>query len=183
MRACVYRRYGGPEVLEIIDRPRPVPGPREVLVEVAVSGVNPTDWKMRRGTTAPREFPHPEVVPQPRRGGASSSRLAKDAIAVRLGERVWLWECGWQRADGTAQEFVAVGQNHAVNLPDPASFDLGASVGIPALTAHRCLTVGAGSTGKTRARRADPVAPCSSPAGPAPSATRRSSSPGGPELW
>ncbi|MFZ0060137.1 MAG: NADPH:quinone reductase [Acidimicrobiales bacterium] len=147
MRACVYRRYGGPEVLEIIDRPRPVPGPREVLVEVAVSGVNPTDWKMRRGTTAPRDLPHPEVVPH-QDGAGIIVEVGEGCDPVRLGERVWLWECAWQRADGTAQEFVAVGQNHAVNLPDPASFDLGASVGIPALTAHRCLTVGAGSTGR-----------------------------------
>jgi NADPH2:quinone reductase len=54
---------------------------------------------------------------------------------------VWLWEAAWQRADGTAQEYVVLPERQAVALPDAASFDLGASLGIPALTAHRCLTV------------------------------------------
>ena len=65
----------------------------------------------------------------------------------RLGERVWLWEAAWRRADGTAQEYVALPATQAVTLPDQASFDLGASLGIPALTAHRCLTTFEGSTG------------------------------------
>ncbi len=147
MRACVYRQYGGPEVLEVIDRPRPVPGPGEVLVQVAVSGVNPTDWKTRRGAPVPSVFPYPEVVPQ-QDGSGVIVGIGQGCDPARMGERVWLWECGWQRADGTAQEFVALPQNHAVFLPVGASFDLGASVGIPALTAHRCLTVGVDSNGR-----------------------------------
>ncbi len=145
MKACVYRRYGGPEVLDVVERPRPVPGPGEVLVEVAVSGVNPTDWKMRLGTTAPHALPYPEMVPA--QDGAGVVVAVGDGVAPsRLGERVWLWECAWRRADGTAQEYVALPADHAVVLPAQASFDLGASVGIPALTAHRCLTVGEMST-------------------------------------
>jgi NADPH2:quinone reductase len=147
MRACVYRRYGGPEVLEVVDRPMPVPGPGEVLVQVIVSGVNPTDWKTRRGSTVPRELPFPEMVPQ-QDGAGVVVDVGDGCDPARSGERVWLWECAWHRADGAAQEFVALAGSHAVNLPDSASFDLGASVGIPALTAHRCLTVGVGSTGR-----------------------------------
>jgi NADPH2:quinone reductase len=65
-----------------------------------------------------------------------------DGVAEgRVGERVWLWEGAWQRADGTAQEFVVIPSRQAVRLPDEASMDVGASLGIPALTAHRCLTV------------------------------------------
>ncbi|HXZ83261.1 MAG TPA: NADPH:quinone reductase [Acidimicrobiales bacterium] len=144
MRACVYRKYGGPEVLEIVERPRPVPGPGEVLVQVAVSGVNPTDWKTRRGATAPVVFPYPEVVPQ-QDGAGVIAEVGEGCDAARKGERVWIWESAWQRAEGTAQEYVALAQDHAVHLPDTASFDLGASLGIPTLTAHRCLTVGANS--------------------------------------
>jgi len=59
----------------------------------------------------------------------------------RVGERVWVWEAAWQRADGTAQELVVLPSRQAVALPDGASFELGACLGIPALTAHRCLTV------------------------------------------
>jgi NADPH2:quinone reductase len=61
--------------------------------------------------------------------------------ATRVGERVWLWEAAWQRADGTAQEYVVVPERQAVRLDEGASLDVGASLGIPALTAHRCLTV------------------------------------------
>jgi NADPH2:quinone reductase len=60
---------------------------------------------------------------------------------LRVGERVWLWEAAWQRADGTAQEYVVLPERQAVRLEDGVSFDVGASLGIPALTAHRCLTV------------------------------------------
>jgi NADPH2:quinone reductase len=65
-----------------------------------------------------------------------------------IGQRVWIWEAAWQRADGTAQEYVVLPARQAVPLPDGASFELGASLGIPALTAHRCLTVADG--GPTR---------------------------------
>jgi len=147
MKACVYRRYGGPEVLEVIDRPMPAPGRGEVLVQVAVSGVNPTDWKTRRGTTAPRELPFPEVVPN-QDGAGVIVEVGEGCDRARRGERVWIWESGWQRADGTAQEYVALPGDHAVLLPDDATFDLGASIGVPALTAHRCLTIGAGSPGR-----------------------------------
>ena len=58
-----------------------------------------------------------------------------------MGERVWLWEAAWQRADGTAQEYVVLPEPQVVRLDDSVSFDVGASLGIPALTAHRCLTV------------------------------------------
>jgi NADPH2:quinone reductase len=109
--------------------------------------VNPTDWKMRRGATAPVVFPYPEVVPH-QDGAGVITDVGEGCDVSRLGERVWLWEAAWQRAAGTAQEYVALAQDHAVFLPDKASFDLGASIGIPALTAHRCLTVGVGSTGR-----------------------------------
>src|SRR4029450_7790033 len=60
-----------------------------------------------------------------------------------LGERVWLWEATRNRPNGTAQESIAIPANQAVPLPEGVSFDVGASIPIPAMTAHRCLTVGA----------------------------------------
>jgi NADPH:quinone reductase len=119
----------------MVERPVPVPGPGEVRVRVRVSGVNPTDWKARRG-----ELAFPEVVPN--QDGAGTIDAAGDGVnASRVGERVWVWEAAWQRADGTAQESVVLPERQAVRLPDEVSFDIGASLGIPALTAHRCLTV------------------------------------------
>jgi NADPH2:quinone reductase len=112
-----------------------------------VSGVNPTDWKARAGGRAGAELPFPELVPN--QDGAGTIDLVGDGVAEsRVGERVWLWEAAWQRADGTAQEFVVIPSRQAVRLPDAASMDVGASLGIPALTAHRCLTVSELGPGK-----------------------------------
>jgi NADPH:quinone reductase len=140
MRAVVYSQTGGPEVLHLVERPVREPGPGEVRVKMHVSGVNPTDWKARRGRRAGAELPFPEVVPN--QDGAGTIDAVGDGVAKsRVGERVWLWEAAWQRADGTAQELVVIASRQAVRLPDAASMDVGASLGIPALTAHRCLTV------------------------------------------
>ena len=58
-----------------------------------------------------------------------------------VGERVWIWEAAYQRPDGTAAEYTVVPARQAVLLGADASFELGAALGIPFLTAHRCLTV------------------------------------------
>jgi NADPH:quinone reductase len=141
MRAIVYSEAGGPDVLRVVERPEPPPAPGEVRVRIAMSGVNPTDWKARsRGPGAGVD----EVVPN--QDGAGVIDAVGDGVPEeRVGERVWVWEAAWQRADGTAQELVALPARLAVPLPDEASFELGASLGIPALTAHRCLTVGESS--------------------------------------
>lgn len=141
MKAITYRENGGPDVLHLVDRPEPEPGPGEVLVRVAVSGVNPTDWKARQGGGRPMQFA--EVVPN-QDGAGTVVAVGPGVDPGRVGQRVWLWEAAWQRADGTAQELVALPDRQAVPLPDSAPFELGASLGIPALTAHRCLTVADG---------------------------------------
>jgi NADPH2:quinone reductase len=81
-----------------------------------------------------------EIVPN-QDGAGTIDAVGAGVDPSRVGERVWLWEAAWQRANGTAQEYVVLPERQAVALPDAASFDLGASLGIPALTAHRCLTV------------------------------------------
>ncbi|HUZ08898.1 MAG TPA: NADPH:quinone reductase [Acidimicrobiales bacterium] len=140
--AVVYSETGGPEVLRLVDRPEPVAGPNEVLVRVAVSGVNPTDWKSRRGSGPGRPTPFPEVVPD-QDGAGTVVAVGSGVDGSRVGERVWIWEAAYGRAGGTAQEVIALPEAQAVPLPRGASADLGASLGIPALTAHRCLTAGA----------------------------------------
>ena len=137
MRAITYRRDD--PTLRLIERERPTAGHGEVVVEVAVSGVNPTDWKGRRN-------PYPgtpegvDLVPN-QDGAGTIVEVGPGVDRARVGERVWLWEAAWQRTDGTAQEFLAIPADHAVPLPDNASFEIGASIAIPAITAHRCLTV------------------------------------------
>jgi NADPH2:quinone reductase len=139
MKAIVYSEPGDSGVLRLTDRPVPEPGPGEVRVRVHVSGVNPTDWKSR-GARRGQGLPFPELVPN-QDGAGVVDAVGPGVPADRAGERVWLWEAAWQRADGTAQEYVVLPERQAVPLPEAASFDLGASLGIPALTAHRCLTL------------------------------------------
>jgi NADPH2:quinone reductase len=138
MKAITYTTSGGPDVLELTDRPVPEPGPGEVRVKVAVSGVNPTDWKARASTT-----PSGPQVPN-QDGAGTVDAVGAGVPGTRVGERVWLWEAAWRRAGGTAQEYVTLPARQAVPLPEHAGFDLGASLGIPALTAHRTLTVADG---------------------------------------
>jgi NADPH2:quinone reductase len=138
MKAVVYSEAGGPEVLRVVERPIPDPGPGEARVRVQVSGVNPTDWKARRAGGGRVAFP--EYVPN-QDGAGVVEAVGEGVPSERVGEAVWLWEAAWLRADGTAQECVVLPERQAVRLPDGVSADIGASLGIPALTAHRCLTV------------------------------------------
>ncbi|WP_341718633.1 NADPH:quinone reductase [Micromonospora sp. FIMYZ51] len=136
MKAIVYERTGDPSVLELVDRPVPEPGRGEVLVRIAYAGVNPTDWKARRS------FPLPAGWQIPGQDGAGVVEAVGEGVDQDLiGERVWLWEAAWQRPWGTATEYTVVPVRQAVRLGD-ASFELGACLGIPFLTAHRCLTAG-----------------------------------------
>jgi NADPH2:quinone reductase len=144
MKAVVYSEPGGPEVLRLVERPEPSPGPREVLVRVGVSGVNPTDYKARRAGGLGGMGLRPEGSVPNQDGAGMIEAVGPGVDPGRVGERVWVWEAAWQSPDGTAQEFIAIPSPQAVRLPPHASFDLGASLGIPALTAHRCLTVGEG---------------------------------------
>ena len=137
MKAVIYERQGAAgEVLQVVDLPRPEPGPGEVRVRVSFSGINPTDWKSRSGAT-PRpldrfQIPHHD-------GSGVIDAVGPGVDESRLGERVWVWMAAAGSQWGTAAEWTVVSEQQAVKLPDAASLELGASLGVPALTAHRCL--------------------------------------------
>src|SRR5947199_2766805 len=101
MRAVVYRQAGDPSVLQLVDRPEPIPGPGEVVVRVAVSGVNPTDWKARRGSAPGEPAAFPLVVPN-QDGAGTVVAVGPGVDAGRVGQRVWIWDAALQRAEGTA---------------------------------------------------------------------------------
>jgi NADPH:quinone reductase len=136
VRAISYRQPGGPDVLQLIDRPVPEPGPGEVRVRLAFSGVNPTDWKSRSSTA-----PGPEGQTPNQDGAGTVDAVGEGVDPVLVGERVWIWEAAYQRPSGTAAEYTVVPARQAVLLGADPSFELGAALGIPFLTAHRCLTV------------------------------------------
>ncbi|EDT02404.1 NADPH:quinone reductase [Burkholderia ambifaria] len=137
MKAAFYERQGAArDVLIVGELPMPEPGPDEVRVRIHVSGLNPTDVKARTGFSAPMPYPH--VIPH-QDGAGVIDAVGINVSPDRLGERVWIYEAQHGRATGTAAEFVVIPSSHAVHLPDNVSFDVGAALGIPALTAHRCL--------------------------------------------
>lgn len=135
MRSIGYTRTGDSSVLQLDERPVPQPGPGEVRVRIAVSGVNPTDWKAR----ASGELAVDRQVPG--QDGAGTVDAAGEGVSsLQPGQRVWVWDAAWRRAEGTSQELAVLPQHQVVPLADGVSFDVGASLGIPALTAHRALT-------------------------------------------
>jgi NADPH2:quinone reductase len=147
MRAAVYDRTGpAREVLRVQEADRPEPGPGEVRVRVHLSGVNPTDWKSRAGAT-PRAIEDFQI---PHHDGAGVIDIVGDGVDPgRVGERVWVWLAAAGRRWGTAAEWTVVPAEQAVPLPDGASMELGASLGVPAVTAHRCLFADGSPDGKT----------------------------------
>lgn len=137
MRAVVYTQPGPSSVLNLVERDLPKPGAGEVLVRVVRAGVNPTDWKFRAGTMSD----HAEVAPgQDGAGVVEALGAGVDSLAV--GDRVWLLLAQHGRAYGTAAEYTVQPVTRVAKLPDAASFDLGASLGVPFVTAHRLLTSG-----------------------------------------
>ena len=141
MKTIVYSQTGDPSVLQLVDRPKVEPGAGEVHVRVVVSGVNPTDWKSRRGSAPGEKLAFDEVVPN-QDGAGIVDAVGADVQNVTVGDRVWLALAAYQRASsGSAQELAVLPAERVFPLPDNASFDQGASMGVPAITAHRALTV------------------------------------------
>jgi NADPH2:quinone reductase len=138
-RAVVYRRNGGPEVLELVEKPLRDPGPGEVRVRLHRAGVNPTDWKFRVGAGDGQPVDPPQSPGQD--GAGVVDAVGPGVEAAWHGVRVWVWEAAFQRPEGTAQEWTVVPVRRVALLPDVASYDLGAGLGVPFITAHRCLTV------------------------------------------
>lgn len=141
MKAIVYSKTGDPSVLHLVDREVLEPGAGEVRVRIVISGVNPTDWKSRRGSVSGAPLLFPEVVPN-QDGAGVVDAVGVGVENIKVGDRVWLALAAYQRASGgTAQELTVLPAERVFPLPDAASFDLGASLGVPAITAYRALTV------------------------------------------
>jgi NADPH2:quinone reductase len=138
-RAVVYTETGPPDVLQLIERPMPEAGAGEVRVRIHRSGVNPTDWKAREGSAHGAKRERPQVPGHD--GSGVVDAIGPGVESALHGLRVWIWEAAWQRSEGTAQDYAVVPARQVVLLPDSASFDLGGALGIPFMTAHRCLTV------------------------------------------
>lgn len=136
MLASWYERHGAArEVLRVGEQPDPVPGKGEVRVRLRASAVNPSDVKARGGS---RPVIPPRVIPDSD-GAGTIDRIGPGVPRRRLGERVWVYNGQWQRASGTSAQYIALPAAQAIPLPRKISWEQGACLGIPVMTAHRCL--------------------------------------------
>jgi NADPH2:quinone reductase len=144
MRAAFYSEQGpARDVLRVGHQPTPEPGPGEVRIKLRTSGVNPSDWKVRRGGFG-RPLMAPLIIPHS--DGAGDIDAVGAGVPDRVGERVWVWNGQWKRPFGTAAEYIVLPAAQAVHLPDNVDYAVGACLGIPALTAIQA----------TRLAKADP---------------------------
>jgi NADPH:quinone reductase-like Zn-dependent oxidoreductase len=138
MRACWFEAFGAAqEVLQQGDWPTPEPGPGEVLVQLHSTGVNPSDVKKRDGAF-PDLLEAGPVIPHSD-GAGMITAVGEGVSPSRVGERVFVYQAQYGRQLGTAAEYVALDSARAPTLPENASFEVGACVGIPIMTAHRCV--------------------------------------------
>jgi len=150
MRAVFYDRFGpAAEVLSLGEVDTPAPGPGEVLVRLAFSGVNPSDAKARAGArpgvTRP---PFPRIIPHSDGAGVIEA-VGAGVDRSRIGERVWVFNGQWQRPCGTAADYIALPAAQAVPLPEGVALETGACLGIPGLTAAQTVFGGGEVAGRT----------------------------------
>jgi NADPH2:quinone reductase len=127
VRAVMVSRFGGPEVLELVEVESPEPGPREVLVDVAAAGVNFRDVYEREGAGYGGTPPFIGGA----EGAGTVAALGEGVTDVRVGDRV-----AWTAAQGSYAEQVAVAAEKAVPVPDHVSDELAAAVLLQGMTAH-----------------------------------------------
>lgn len=138
MKAIWYEKQGAAkDVLQFGEMSAPVPAKGEVRVKIHASGVNPSDTKTRSGWgELPMQFSR--VIPHNDGAGIIES-VGEGVKTSRVGERVWLYETGFNRPFGTAAEYATIPTHQAIALPDNTDFTQGACLGVPAMTAHRAV--------------------------------------------
>ena len=130
-----YRRYGGPEVLELVDREDPTPGPGQVRVAVRAAAVNPLDWKLRGGGMASGDAPDEPQVPGYDVAGVVDA-LGEGVTAFAVGDEV----VGKATGGGYAEEVVA-NVRALVRKPAEVGWETAAALPVGATTAYRALAL------------------------------------------
>jgi NADPH2:quinone reductase len=147
MKAAWYEKQGAArDVLVVGETQDPEPGPEEVRIRVTASGINPGDVKKRQDAFG-YGMPYPRIIPHSD-GAGTIDRVGSAVSTTRVGERVWCYGAQSYRPFGTAAEYVVVPTVQAVALPDGVSFEQGACLGIPGITAHRAVHVGGPVSGR-----------------------------------
>jgi len=134
MKAVWYTKTGNAsDVLEIGELDDPLPNVGEVLVKIKTSGVNPSDVKIRAGARGELQFRR--VIPHSD-GGGEIVDVGEGVDRNRIGERVWIWNGAFSRADGTCAELISLPEFQAVKINNEVSYESAACMGIPASTAY-----------------------------------------------
>ncbi len=148
MKAAFYERTGAAaEVLQLGELPDPQPGPGELRVRLRWSGVNPSDVKSRAGLRS-KVLAFPRIVPHSDGMGVVDA-VGDGVEAQRIGERVWIWNGAWGRANGSSAQFIVLPARQAVALPAGVPDEAGACLGIPALTALHAVRMAGGVQGQS----------------------------------
>ncbi len=146
MQAAWYEKNGpADQVLQVGQQPVPQASAGQVRLRLACSGVNPSDVKSRAGGRPVRWdliIPHSD-------GAGMIDQVGQGVDTGRVGERVWLWNAQYNRPHGTAAEYIVLPAEQAVELPENVSFEAGACLGIPALTAFRAVELAQLEAGQT----------------------------------
>ena len=138
MKAARYERFGpAADVLTVGELDDPQPGAGDVLIRLHTSAVNPSDVKKRAGSF-PNLLDDGYVIPHSDGAGVIQA-VGEGVSSDRIGDEVWVYQAQYGRRFGTAAELVAVGDERAPSLPEGVSYEVGACLGIPVMTAHRCV--------------------------------------------
>lgn len=147
MRAGWYERPGSAyEVITVGEMPTPEPGPGEIRVRLHASGISPSDYKRRASAKGGMEFPR--IIPHSDGAGVVDA-VGEGVRAFRPGDRVWTMDAQFKRPFGTAAEHVVLPEAKVAPLPDGVPFEVGACLGIPAMTAHRAVFLDGSVAGQT----------------------------------
>jgi NADPH:quinone reductase len=147
MKAIQFSSFGpASEVLRFVEVETPQPGPGEVLVRICASAINPSDTKKRAGAF-PNLLDGGPVIPNSDGAGVIEA-VGVGVNHARIGERVWVYQAQYERRFGTAAQYLAIDARRAVRLPENVDFPIGASLGIPAMVAHRCVFADGPVTGQ-----------------------------------
>jgi NADPH:quinone reductase-like Zn-dependent oxidoreductase len=140
MRAAIYDRFGGADVLSVRDVEDPPVGPDTVLVRARATSVNPVDYKVREGYLRPAFPHHPPIIP----GWDVAGVVEAVGPAVRTGLQVGDEVYGYVRRDdvcfGTSAELVPAPERTVTRKPGALSFEEAAAVPLAGLTAYQALT-------------------------------------------
>jgi NADPH2:quinone reductase len=148
MRAAWYEKQGpASDVLMVGEMADPLPGPGEVRIRVAASGINPGDTK-KRGDTFGLGMPYPRVIPHSD-GAGTVDKVGEGVSADWIGKQVWCFGAQSYRPFGTAAEFTVIPVAQVAPLPKNVTMEQGACLGIPGITAHRAVHVGGPVSGRT----------------------------------